>query len=106
MKQLKNIFLLLILVIAFSNLNPASCFSQNSDIDLLHSINSGNSASWDKTNKMFSQSMMPVSIAVPSVVFLYGIINHDSLAVKNSYAMGAGFLTSAIITTGMKYAFN
>ena len=97
---------LFILVIAISNLNPAACFSQNADIDLLHSINSGNSTSWDKTNKIFSQSMVPVSIAVPSVVFLYGIIEHDSLATKNSYVMAAGFLASTIIATGMKYAFN
>jgi len=101
-----KIFKSLILIIAFSNLNPASGYSQNTDINLLHSINSGNSASWDNTNKVFSQSMTPVSIAVPSVVFLYGMIKHDSLAKRNSYVMAAGFITSGIITTGMKYAFN
>src|ERR1035437_3448166 len=96
-------FHLLILFIALSNLNPAFCFSQNTDIDLLHSINSGNSASWDNTNKIFSQSMAPVSVAVPSVVFLYGIIKHDSLATRNSFVMGAGLLTSSVIAIGMKY---
>lgn len=101
-----KIFKSLILVIAISSLHPASCFSQNTDIDFLHSINSGNSASWDKTCRIFSQSMTPVSIATPSVVFLYGIIEHDSLAKRNSYVMAASFLVSGIISTGMKYGFN
>jgi membrane-associated phospholipid phosphatase len=106
MKSHKRVFHLLILSIAISNLNPALCFSQNADIDLLHSINSGNSASWDNTNKIFSQSMTPVSVAVPSVVFLYGILKHDSVTTRNSFVIGAGLLTSAIITWGMKYSFN
>src|ERR1035437_6858827 len=97
MRTLKNKIQLFILVIAISNLNPSSCFSQNADINLLHSINSGNSTAWDNTNKVFSQSMAPVSVAVPSVVFLYGIIKHDSLTIRNSFVMGAGLLTSSVI---------
>lgn len=87
-------------------MNPVFCLSQNTDINLLHSINSGNSASWDNTCKVFSQSMMPVSVMVPSVVFLYGIIEHDSIAKRNSYVMAASFIVSGLISSGMKYAFN
>ena len=81
-------------------------FSQNADIDLLYSIHSNNSSGWDKTNKIFSQSMTPVCIAAPSVMFLYGHFGHDSIAKRNSLVMGAGLLASTAITLGMKYSFN
>lgn len=79
---------------------------QNIDIDLLRSINSNNSASWDNTNKIFSRSMMPVCIATPSTMFVYGHFGHDSTAKRNSIVMGASLLASGIISVGMKYSFN
>jgi len=79
---------------------------QNVDIDLLHSINSNNSAGWDKTNKLFSQSMTPVCIATPATLFLYGYFGNDSSAKRNSLVMGAGLLATTAITMGMKYSFN
>ena len=82
------------------------CFCQNADIDLLYSIRSGNSTSWDNTNKIFSQSMTPVSIATPSVMFLCGHFGNDSAAKRNSLVMGASLLASTAITLGMKYSFN
>ncbi|TAL59944.1 MAG: phosphatase PAP2 family protein [Bacteroidetes bacterium] len=84
----------------------SAAYPQNLDIDLLHSINSGNSASWDNTNKVFSRSMMPVSIAAPVGFFLYGLLAQDSAAKRNSMVIGAGLLMSGIITIGMKYSFN
>jgi membrane-associated phospholipid phosphatase len=81
-------------------------YSQNLDIDLLHSINSGNSKSWDKTNMIFSQSMTPVSIAAPASFFIYGLLAHDSTAKRNSIMMGAGLAASGIITIGLKYSVN
>jgi membrane-associated phospholipid phosphatase len=81
-------------------------FSQNIDIALLHSINSGNSVSWTQTNKIFSQSVTPFTIAVPSTIFLYGAFNNYSSANRNSIVMGAGLLGAAILTVGMKYSFN
>lgn len=100
--NLKKTLQLLVFAIAISNLNPTISFSQNADINLLHSINSNNSTSWDNTNKIFSQSMTPVSVAVPTVMFLYGIIKHDSLTTRKSFVAGAGLLTSTIITIGLK----
>jgi len=80
--------------------------SQNFDINLLHSINSGNSAGWDNTNKIISQSIPPVTVAAPIACFLVGAIGKDSTAKRNSYVIGAGILTAGIISTGMKYSFN
>lgn len=89
-----------------SGITCTSGFSQNFDIDLLHSINSNNSASWDKTNLIISQSMAPVSIAVPASFFLYGVLAPDSAVKRNSIVMGAGLAASTILTVGMKYSFN
>lgn len=80
--------------------------SQNIDIDLLHSINSGNSVSWDNTNKIFSKSMTPVSIAAPASFFLYGILAHDSITKRNAIVMAAGLTASGILTVGLKYSIN
>lgn len=85
---------------------PFTVYSQNFDIGLLHSINSNNSTSWDKTNLIISQSMAPVSIAAPAAFFLYGVFAHDSTAKRNGMVMGAGLATSAILTIGMKFSFN
>ncbi len=93
-------------IVACCGLKTADLYSQNFDIGLLHSINSGNSASWDKTNKIVSQSMMPVSIAAPASFLLYGLIAHDSTEKRNAIVMGAGLAASGILTIGMKYSFN
>lgn len=98
-------------ILAYCLLHTAYFFSpkvsaQNLDIDLLHSINSGNSASWDKTNKIISQSMAPVSIATPVAFFLVGVLAHDSTAKRNGMVMGAGLAASGIVSIGMKYSFN
>lgn len=50
--------------------------------------------------------MTPVSIAVPSSFFLYGIFAHDSAAKRNSLVMGASLAASTLITVGLKYSFN
>lgn len=80
------------------------CPSQNTDIRLLHSINSGNSAAWDKTNRAFSQSMTPVSLAVPSALLIYGALAHDSSAKKNGVIAGAGLLVSGVLALSLKYS--
>ena len=105
-EQMKNKIIhslcILFFYIAFSN----NSFSQNTDINLLHSINSNNSIGWDNTNKLITQSMTPVSIATPLSIFLYGVFNHDSIAKRNSYVAGASLIASGIITVGLKYSFN
>lgn len=80
--------------------------SQNLDINLLHSINSGNSAGWNRTNRIFSQSMAPVCIGAPSSLFLYGTFAPDSATKRNSLVAGTSLLASGIVAVGMKYAFN
>jgi len=93
------LFFLLVSVIGISH-------SQNSDIDLLHSINSGNSTSWDNTNKVFSHSMAPVCIAAPVSIFIYGAIKNDSTSKRNSYIITGSLLASTAITMGLKYSIS
>lgn len=82
------------------------CISQNTDIDFLYTINSGNSTSWDNANKVFSHSMAPVCVAVPAGVFLYGAIKNDSTVKRNSYIITGSLLASTAITMGLKYSVN
>lgn len=98
--MLKLVGILFILLIG----QGAEC--QNADIDLLYSINSNNSASWDKTNKVFSLSLTPVSIALPPSVFLIGVLKHDSATIRNSIVIGASLLASGAISVGIKHSFN
>ena len=93
-----------VILIAFFLLLSYLCPSQNLDIRLLHHINSGNSASWDKTNRAFSQSMTPLSLAVPSVLLFYGALAHDSSAKKNGLIAGAGLLASGVLAVSLKYS--
>ena len=93
-----------IIVVAVLSSLIGKIHSQNFDIDLLHSINSGNSKSWDNTNKIFSASMTPVSIAAPVGLLAYGFFAHDSATKRNAIVVGAGLAASGIIAVGMKYA--
>lgn len=93
-------------IIATILLSITNSHSQNFDIDLLHTINSGNSASWDKSNRIISQSMMPISIAAPAGLIIYGLINHDSTETRNGVVMGAGLAASGVLTIGLKYGIN
>lgn len=91
-----------LLLLSFSGV----CLSQNTDIDLLQSLNSGNSASWDNTNIVFSHSMVPICITVPASAYLYGVIKRDSTAKRNSYIITGSLLASTAITMGLKYSVN
>ena len=94
------------LLIFLFSLTLRLVLAQNTDINILRSINSGNTRSLDNTCKILSQSMTPVSIAAPASLFLYGISKHDSIAKRNSIIVGVSLLASGLITTGMKYGFN
>ena len=50
--------------------------------------------------------MAPVSVAVPSSVFLYGVFAHDSAAKRNGIVIGSALAVSGLITMGLKYGVN
>ena len=97
---MKTFFVFCILVCCLLS----TAYSQNFDINLLHSINANNSVSWDNINKGFSQSVTPVSIAVPVGICVYGLLKHDSASIRNSIVIAVGILATSAITQGLKYS--
>ena len=77
-------------------------YAQNFDIDAVKSINGNASTFKNSLFKATSTSVVFVNIAAPLSLLTVGIVKHDDQLVKAAAYMAAGFLTSAIITQGMK----
>jgi membrane-associated phospholipid phosphatase len=97
-----NRIILLFTLLFFCN----SIFAQNTDIDILKSINQNRDRGLDNTFKTISNSVAPISIAVPVGVFCAGLIKKDSTIKNKGLVMGATLLVTTGITIGLKYAVN
>lgn len=86
------------------HLIAAQAHAQNLDIDLLHDLNSGTYPTRDNISLGITHSAVPVFIAVPLGVFIYGAAKHDSTTKRNAYMIAASLATSTIITYGLKYS--
>jgi membrane-associated phospholipid phosphatase len=95
-----NYFLLL-----FISLNIALS-AQNTDISILKSINLNRNKNLDNTFITISNSVTPVSIAIPIGVICTGLIKHDSTIKNKGIYIGASIAIAAGITTGLKYVVN
>lgn len=92
----------LILVLLTCNLANA----QNLDIDLLRKINIERNAALDPTFKFVTNSVAPIGLAAPLLVTSIGFIQKDKTLQNKGYYMGATLLTSALITTSLKFAID
>jgi len=81
-------------------------FSQNTDINLLHDINKNESPFADKSFKIITHSMIPVSVATPVTLFTMGLFTKDSVMKRNSYKVGISIGISSLLSTGLKYSIN
>lgn len=79
-------------------------FSQNADINILKSINLGRNKQLDPTFRGITNSVTPVSIAVPVTVLAVGLIKHDSTLKNKGLYIGASLILAAGISTGLKYS--
>jgi membrane-associated phospholipid phosphatase len=80
--------------------------AQNLDIDLLRKINIERNMTLDPTFKVLTQSVVPIGLGAPLIVTSIGLIQKDYALENKGYFIGATLLTSAIITTTMKFAFD
>ncbi len=80
--------------------------AQNLDIDLLRKINIERNTTLDPTFKVLTQSVVPIGLGAPLIVTSIGLIQKDYALENKGYFIGATLLTSAIITTTMKFAFD
>jgi len=96
MKQLSAVFIL--------SLTCISVLSQNIDINLLKSINKGRNRELDGTFKFVTNSVTPLSIALPVTVLATGFIRHDSAVKNKGFYIAGSLLLAAGISTGLKYS--
>lgn len=83
-----------------------TCFSQNTDIDLLKNINNNRNRNLDNSFKLITNSVGPVSFGTPIIVFGTGLFTNDSVLKKKGLYIGASIILSTGISTLMKYSIN
>ncbi len=81
-------------------------YSQNLDIRILRQINEHRNVHLDGTFKAFSNSISPISIAAPILIFGTGLIEKDQELKQKGLMIGESFLVTTIIATALKHAVN
>ena len=90
----------------FLLLQSFTIYSQNIDIRLLRHINIDRNKHLDGTFKLITNSVGPVSLAAPLLVFGTGLIEKDKTLQEKGMVMGASFVVSSVVAISMKYAIN
>ncbi len=80
--------------------------AQNLDIDLLRKINLDRNPSLDPTFKFVTNSVSPIGLGAPLIVTSIGFIQKDNTLKNKGYYIGATLLTSAVLTTTLKFAID
>jgi membrane-associated phospholipid phosphatase len=84
----------------------SAVFAQNFDIDLLRKINLERNTALDPTFKLITNSVGPLGIGTPLLVTSIGLIEHDQTLKNKGYYIGATLLSSALISTTLKYTID
>lgn len=98
---MKN-FVLIALFFAASG----SVSAQNVDIDLLKTINIDRNKSLDPTFQFITNSVAPLTIAIPVGFITYALIKKDSSSKSKAIIVCSSVLMAGIISTSLKYAVN
>jgi len=80
----------------------ADVFSQHADIDLLRKINLNRNRKLDNTFRVITNSMRPVQIGTPIVLFGLSLTTKDSAMRRNFFYVGATILVTTAITSVLK----
>jgi membrane-associated phospholipid phosphatase len=81
-----------------------SGFGQNADINLLKQINLNRNKSLDPTFKFVSNTVLPLTLAVPAASMVYALIKKDSASRSQAIIFASSVVVSGIITYSLKYA--
>lgn len=84
----------------------ATTYSQNLDIRILRQINEHRNVHLDGTFKTISNSVSPISIAAPILIFGTGMIEKDQDLKQKGLMIGESFLLTTIIATTLKHTIN
>ena len=80
--------------------------AQNLDIDLLRKINLERNTALDPAFKLITNSVSPIGLGAPLVITSIGFIQKDQLLKNKGYYIGATLLTSAVLTTTLKFTID
>ena len=83
-----------------------SIYSQNIDIDILRNINLNRNRQLDGTFRFFTNSVTPLAVGTPVILFTLGLVKKDSSTLNKSLYIGASALTAAIVSTIVKHGVN
>lgn len=83
-----------------------SAYTQNADIELLLDINLNRNQDLDNTFIGISNSVTPISIGIPILLFSMSMINKDSLMQRKSIYIAASIATNSIFSTILKHSIN
>lgn len=89
----------------FLLLQSLTIYSQNVDYRLLRHINIDRNKHLDGTFKLITNSVGPVSIGAPLLVFGTGLLEKDKSLQQKGIVMGESFIVASFISISMKYAF-
>lgn len=82
------------------------CFSisnaQNIDIDLLEQINGNRNTDLESTMKGITNSVAPISIGAPVIIYAVGLIEKDSVTKRKAIFIGESLAASAFISLALK----
>jgi membrane-associated phospholipid phosphatase len=98
---MKHFFISVLLVFISTSL-----ISQNTDIDILKSINLHRNKNLDKTFVAISNTTAPISIAIPVGIITAGLIKHDSITTNKGICIAASMLVATSVSVGLKYSIN
>jgi membrane-associated phospholipid phosphatase len=94
-------FLFVFLVLSVS---AGGLQAQNPDISILRKINPHRNTRLDPSFRFLSNTMIPVSCAMPLSLICAGLNNQDPVLTKKGLVCGASFLLSTAVTLTFKYS--
>ena len=96
---MKKILLLLLCL-------PFIVSAQNFDIDLLRDINLGRNRKLDGTFMFITNSVTPVSIAAPVIIYGWGWMKTEPTLKSKGIMIGASLTLCTVVATALKFSVN
>lgn len=81
---------------------PFFCLSQNSDLDILKSVNENEYPAWDETMRWTSDGVYPFMVLSTGGIWLNGYIKKDEAMMRNGYKTAIAIAANIAITEGLK----
>ncbi len=94
------------IILLFYCLLWVNSFAQNIEINILKEINLNRNTQLDGAFRGITNSAAPVSFGIPVILLGIGILKKDSILKRKALYVGTSVVTSALISTVLKYSIN